>query len=399
MDSENKRKNQAGTADLSKVNIMVMFTTIHFFVDITCIFMMTAFLIPSLPDRTVWLWCVILYNFFAFAFQLPAGAAADRIGKPAAVSAFGCLLIAASFLLTRFPAEAAVIAGMGNACFHIGGGISVLKISERKAALSGIYVSTGAFGVYLAPKLAAVRSAVFMGIPFYLCAAFIMMILMLICAAALALGFAKNMAASQDNKNIKKKSDCSLNYESGCVSYVFKFTAVLCMTFTVCLRSYVGTILNFDWKSNGILGLLFVLGIVFGKIAGGIVGDRFGWLETSSASLCISAIMFIFAPSFPVCGILGVFLFNMTMPVTLTALANIYPQNQGLAFGMTTFALFIGIIPSMFGAIGAIIFSFKIWLTICVFVSAAALAAGLKGYKYLQNNIKDKERELRKSEI
>ncbi|MCI8284042.1 MAG: MFS transporter [Firmicutes bacterium] len=398
MDSENRqeRENRVRTADLSKGRIMAMFTVTHFLVDLACIFMMTAFLIPSLPNRTAWLWCVIIYNFCAFALQLPVGAAADKIGKPAAVSAFGCLLIAVSFLLTRLPMAAAVAAGVGNACFHIGGGVFVLKISERKAALSGIYVSTGALGVYLASKLAAGRSAVFMGIPFYLSAAFVMIILMLICSVSLA---AETIKAAHEEKRNLLSDNRNGNIENGiricdfvCYSkpqFFLFIVTVFSLTFTICLRSYVGTILNFDWKSDESLGFAFVLGIVFGKMAGGIIGDRFGWLKTSGVSLCISAILFIFAPSIPACGIPGVFLFNMTMPVTLTAIANIYPQDQGLAFGITTFALFIGVIPSMFGAANTVIFSFRTWLTICVIVSAAALAAGLKGYKYLQSRVQE----------
>ena len=50
---------------------------------------------------------------------------------------------------------ACIIAGIGNALFHVGGGIDVLNISEKKASLSGIFVSTGAMGIFLGSKSAS----------------------------------------------------------------------------------------------------------------------------------------------------------------------------------------------------------------------------------------------------
>jgi FSR family fosmidomycin resistance protein-like MFS transporter len=44
-------------------------------------------------------------------------------------------------------------------------------------------------------------------------------------------------------------------------------------------------------------------------------------------------------------GLLGVLAFNMTMPVTLAALALALPRREGLAFGLTCLALFAGSIP------------------------------------------------------
>ena len=43
------------------------------------------------------------------------------------------------------------------------------------------------------------------------------------------------------------------------------------------------------------------------------------------------------------------FLFNMTMPVTLWAAAKLLPGGRGFAFGMLTFALFLGFLPAYLG--------------------------------------------------
>jgi FSR family fosmidomycin resistance protein-like MFS transporter len=43
------------------------------------------------------------------------------------------------------------------------------------------------------------------------------------------------------------------------------------------------------------------------------------------------------------------FLFNMTMPVTLWATAKIFPGAKGFAFGLLTFGLFLGFLPVYLG--------------------------------------------------
>ena len=48
-------------------------------------------------------------------------------------------------------------------------------------------------------------------------------------------------------------------------------------------------------------------------------------------------------------GVLAVFLFNMTMPVTLWAAAKVMPGAKGFAFGLLTFGLFLGYLPSYLG--------------------------------------------------
>ena len=107
-------------------------------------------------------------------------------------------------------------------------------------------------------------------------------------------------------------------------------------------------ILAFSWKSTFVYALLFVIGVVLGKMLGGIIGDKIGYKKIS-ISLIISAICFIFAFDNPIIGIIAVLLFNMTMPITLICLSNIFDNNKGLAFGLLTLALFTGCIPTFIG--------------------------------------------------
>ncbi|MCL2160165.1 MAG: hypothetical protein FWH48_12220, partial [Oscillospiraceae bacterium] len=111
----------------------------------------------------------------------------------------------------------------------------------------------------------------------------------------------------------------------------------------------VGLASTFPWKNSGYWGILLVCAVVFGKIAGGFFADRFGATKTSLFSLGFCALLFCFW-QIPLAGIAAVLLFNMTMPITLWAMAKIFPQAKGFSFGLLTFALFLGFLPVHFGA-------------------------------------------------
>ena len=90
---------------------------------------------------------LLIYNFCAFAMQLPIGVLADRYGGGRYFSTIGCLMVALGGLLPS-PMLTAVVCGLGNAAFHIGGGADVMAVTEGAKYL-GIYVSPGAMGIFL----------------------------------------------------------------------------------------------------------------------------------------------------------------------------------------------------------------------------------------------------------
>ena len=102
----------------------------HFFVDFACALLMLTHL-WGVPE---WSACVLLYNFCAFALQMPIGLLADRLDRNSCTAALGCALVALAWFFPGIPVLAAVTAGVGNGCFHVGGGIDVLNFSEAKAA-------------------------------------------------------------------------------------------------------------------------------------------------------------------------------------------------------------------------------------------------------------------------
>jgi FSR family fosmidomycin resistance protein-like MFS transporter len=294
--------------------MVAVYAASHFLVDFACAFLMFRS-IAGAQDAYVY---VLLYNFFAFAVQMPLGLLADRCNRNALFAACGCVLVAIAYGCA--PALACVVLGLGNALFHIGGGVDILNHSESKSAALGIFVSPGAFGVYFGTILGSGSGAF---------TAYILAALLLFAALIFA------MPRTSNNATV------SLRGGRGVL-----FTAV-CLFLVVCLRSYAGMTMNFAWKARW--GIPFIFAVVFGKTLGGFAADRFGMMKTSVLSLGVAALLFFFS-AMPLPGVIAVLLFNMTMPVTLWALAKRMPGAKGFSFGLLTFALFLGFLPVYLGA-------------------------------------------------
>ena len=350
---------------MKKISIVGIYSIIHCIVDMACAMLIAGIVTPILGENYSLIIAIFLYNLFAFAFQLPFGIFADKINKNALVSAIGCVFVIIAYCMSSVGVLACIIAGIGNALFHVGGGIDVLNIANKKATLPGIYVSTGAMGLYIGAK------STYLGMYRF----YIIEIILAISAIVLVWLY----------KQVKEKY--KINNEEPKIEELSKKEQIVmyCVLITICVRGYLGLILNFEWKSNFIIGLIVVLAVVFGKMLGGIIGDRVGWKKTGALSLIASAFFFIFSFNNMICGVIAVLLFNMTMPITLTALSNIFYKNKGMAFGMTTIALFIGAVPVLLGYKD---FLFDMWSLFGVtIISAVVLYFGLDKYETLE--IKD----------
>ena len=116
-----------------------IYSLAHFCVDFSCAyFIYSRFLNP-------WQWtlCLVLYNFCAFAMQAPLGLLGDKINRNAVYAAAGCVIVALSAFLAKYAMPACIAAGLGNALFHLGGGIDTLNESGEKCGK--LYSLTNAF--------------------------------------------------------------------------------------------------------------------------------------------------------------------------------------------------------------------------------------------------------------
>lgn len=299
-----------------------IYSVAHFLVDFCC----ALLLFSALSDSRDWVLCILLYNFCAFAMQMPIGLVADGLNRNSTVAALGCLLVAVAYGLTAVPLLTAIVAGIGNSMFHVGGGVDVLNRSEKHSAALGVFVSPGAFGIYFGTILGSGE-----GLP------------RLIPVAALIVGA---LALPAPDWFVRR----TLHSENAKTDLTFSkdvVTPLIFLFLVVCLRSWVGMILAFPWKT-GHWATIAICAVVFGKTAGGFLGDRIGMIKASRISLCLSAALFLLGSN-PVAGVAAVFFFNMSMPITLWGAAKMLPGGKGFTFGLLTFALFLGFLPSYFG--------------------------------------------------
>ena len=317
----------------------------HFCVDFSCALLMFS----QISGRENWPMCALLYNFCAFALQMPIGLLAGRPEQSGRTAALGCGLAALGWAASPFPMAASVAAGVGNACFHVGGGVQVLHEGGGRAAPLGVFVSPGAFGIYFGTLLG--KQPAFPG---WICAAGLLPLVLLFAVLKPERTSCPEIAAGElEGKPL---------------------WALVCFFLVVVLRSYLGMIFSFPWKTGG-WALGMVCAVVLGKTAGGFLGDKLGISRAAALSLGLSAVLFCFSGA-PLAGTGAVFLFNMTMPLTLWAAARLLPGRKGFAFGMLTFALFLGFLPVWLGM--PMLFSGGTAYAAEAACSLALLALGLK---------------------
>jgi len=304
------------------VSNLFVYGVTHGLVDAVCAGVVFSIFKNEIVDTSHFFVLVILYNILAFGLQIVFGLFADYFKSPRLVALLGCILTGISALIFMYyPIIAVIFAGLGNALFHVGGGSISLNLTPGKASAPGVYVAPGAFGLLIGTLLG--KNGQFVAWPFII-GLIVFSILMFII----------------------KKPEMNYKRERTKIDY---FKLVLLFVFlSVTIRSLVGMVLVFPWKSNITLLIILTTAVVLGKAIGGILADKFGWIKVAVGALVLSIPFLIFGASIPTLAIIGMFLFNITMPITLVAISNILPGRPGFAFGITCLALITGAFPSFF---------------------------------------------------
>ena len=336
----------------------------HFVVDFACVSSMLCAVSRVLGESgqgsmEVVALSILLYDIVAFTLQLPIGIALDQLDKNSYAALLSYALVGAGVILSLVPIAllewpAILLLAIGNALFHSAGGLSVLNISQKHAGPSGIFIATGAIGVFLGTQSAQMGR---------LQIAFSLLVLLFLCALI-------TLVVQKVNKKYWNVHNVSFDISELSFNTLL---AIALLSFVVALRSYVGMVMAFPWKSEMLLLVLSILGVFAGKALGGVVADRIGFRTTAIFSLIVAATLFVPSWEIPVMGLLGVFFFNFTMSITLASLANILPNAKGTAFGLASFSLAVGALPALAG--------FRIehpaMLSGISLVSALALGVGL----------------------
>ena len=312
----------------------------HFVVDFACVSSMLCAVSRVLGESgqgsiEVVALSILLYDIVAFTLQLPIGIALDQLDKNSYAALLSYALVGAGVILSLVPIAllewpAILLLAIGNALFHSAGGLSVLNISQKHAGPSGIFIATGAIGVFLGTQSAQMER---------LQIAFSLLVLLFLCALI-------TLVVQKVNKKYWNVHNVSFDISELSFNTLL---AIALLNLVVALRSYVGMVTAFPWKSEMLLLVLSILGVFAGKALGGVVADRIGFRTTAIFSLIAAATLFVPSWEIPVMGLLGVFFFNFTMSITLASLANILPNAKGTAFGLASFSLAVGALPALAG--------------------------------------------------
>ena len=340
------------------------FALCHFVVDFACVSTMLCAVSRVLGESgqgsmEVVALSILLYDIVAFTLQLPIGIALDQLDKNSYAALLSYALVGAGVILSLVPIAllewpAILLLAIGNALFHSAGGLSVLNISQKHAGPSGIFIATGAIGVFLGTQSAQMGR---------LQIAFSLLVLLFLCALI-------TLVVQKVNKKYWNVHNVSFDISELSFNTLL---AIALLNLVVALRSYVGMVTAFPWKSEMLLLVLSILGVFAGKALGGVVADRIGFRTTAIFSLIAAATLFVPSWEMPPMGLMGIFFFNFTMSITLASLANILPNAKGTAFGLASFSLAVGALPALAG--------FRIehpaMLSGISLVSALALGVGL----------------------
>lgn len=326
----------------------------HALVDASC-----AATVLGLADihgvsTSYWIWLIILYNVLAFGTQPLFGLAVDRLQIPKLSAVVGCVLVACGAIIVYFqPLVAVVFVGVGNSLFHLGGGSISLNLMPGQTTAPGIFVAPGALGLAIGSLIG--KMGYFTAWPF----------VTLLLLAGLSLFCLKTPEIDYKRKPITANEG------------LFELILLL-LLFSVTIRSLIGLSLDLSWKENLILLFMLIAGIVAGKVIGGIMADRFGWMKTGITALALSIPLLAFGYQVPALAILGAFLFQMTMPITLVAVATMFKGQPAFAFGLPCLALIIGALPAFTKF--KFLYSYNWVILATIFLGLIALFLGLKFY-------------------
>ncbi|MCF7820275.1 MAG: hypothetical protein K9M44_02270 [Candidatus Pacebacteria bacterium] len=305
----------------NKYQVLAGYSLIHGIIDLVSVTMVLGSVIWAGLSASTAIMLVIAYNLTAFALQAPIGFLIDYLKTPKEGALVGCLLLLLSLALYMNPVLVVMLAGLGNAFFHVGGGSISLNIKKTKALYPGIFVAPGALGLSLGVILGYSGS-----IPF-------LWLLALLLISIIFIVFSKTPEISyKKSSKVKEK-----------INYFYLVIAFLLLS--VSIRSLYGLSAVFTWKSEMFWLISLTTAIVLGKALGGLIADNLGWRKTAVLALAISAPLLAFFQDQPILAITGAFFFQMTMPITLTAVSNMMPGKSASAFGLTVLALAVGTVP------------------------------------------------------
>ena len=282
----------------------------------------------------------LTYNILAFMTQPFTGLLVDKMERRhwvllVSMALLSVAVLAASLVVAAGTVKAgmlavAVLLGFGNSLFHVWGGKQVVVTHGNDMPALGVFVSTGALGLSL-------------GVLFH---SWILLQAFLLVLCLLALAYVSMDGRS--NQNIQSNPSTP----SGRSPYGLGFVLVsmVALVAFVLFRSFTGEVFSSGAGVNKTQLVVLLMGAVamMGKMAGGWLAKWFGIVPSMVVVLLLVAVCFVVGGSNLAILLMGIFMINCTMPVTLYLANVVLEDREGLAFGILAAALIPGYLLAVF---------------------------------------------------
>ena len=344
---------------------LCVYSLSHLVVDFACFFVLMGAFSSEIGNVQLISLGFLFYNAVAFVLQAPLGYVVDVISSsktsktrvsPAHFAALGCLLVILGVMCPVLPWLRVAFCSLGNAFFHIGGGIDSLVFANGRYGRSGVFISFGALGVALGTLVGREEQL----------SPWIVVLLLVICLVFI-LRFC-----------LQTKSPYQTTFNNSSARIKTSWIVILLCAFIIIIRAAVGADKPdyIEYLSDFFI-MLSALTVFAGKFVGGLLADRFGARIVAASSLLLSAPLLAFANSQIEVYCIGLFFFNISTSITLCVIVSHLPNNPGLSFGLTTMALFLGNTLISFWALPyysrpALVLAFVFIAALCIYLVAAA---------------------------
>ena len=294
---------------------------VHACVEIVCFYLLRVHYPAAMAGLIA-----LAYDLAAF---MPQGLIGDFLirHKKLPFETVGHVLMAASIFVIASPVKTVhfigyIILGIGNAILHECGAIATVADCEGRIFPSALFVSGGSFGVVIGQTMGIYQvSPYFLIIP--------LLVSEFLCLTA--------------KTSLRKESYPAFHV----VNTKLSAGIILLIAFLVtAVRSYIAYAIPISWNKElwQTFFLFFIMGA--GKALGGFLADRIGVRKTAFIGTLAAVPFLLFGDQVMVVSCIGVFFFSLTMSITFAMCLSVLKENPGLAFGITTAGLFVGLLPA-----------------------------------------------------
>ncbi len=291
---------------------------------------------------------VVTSTLFAFVFDafafVPQGLFGEFMDKHRKVpmALIGVAMMGLGVLMTGQSAIRLlgfVVLGLGNAILHEQGALETVAKGEGKIFPTALFVSGGSFGVVIGQTMGKLGMSLW-----WLVIPFLAMVLLLVTSGGVP------------EDAVYPEFDCVRCGDRKLRSADFPIGVILLVAFFVTMvRSYMGYAVPISWKKEIWQDFLLFFIMGFGKAMGGFLVDLFGARKVGVLSTLLAIPFLCAGKDYMVISVIGVCLFSMTMCITFAMILSVLPKNPGMSFGITTIALFMGIVPIFFVRFGTVV--------------------------------------------